>query len=53
MCICNPDSWSCVINVKILVSAKMFQSLVAGGKEPLHMHYNIEFKNLNANGIYF
>lgn len=35
-----------MINVKILVSAKMFRFLAAGGNEPVHVHYNIEFKNL-------
>lgn len=53
MCICNPGSWSCGINVKILVSATMFIFLVVREKEPLHVHYDIELKNLNANSIYF
>lgn len=53
MCICNPVSWSCGINVKILVSVKMFIFLVVGEKEPLHVHFNVEFKNWNGNGIYF
>lgn len=51
VCICNPGSWSCRINAKILVSIKMFIFLVAGEKEP-YMCIKTEFENLNANGIF-